>query len=71
MPRLLESNVTLVQTPSADNGWFYIVRGVNGNYYVSALGGKVAENAAIGSKFNLMYDSTHSMGYYVLHKDGT
>lgn len=46
--------VELVESPSRANGQFYIVKDDKGvQYYVSAIGGKIAHGVMVGTKFKL------------------
>ena len=45
--------VTLLETPTNENGYFYIVKSKAGRHYVSSLGGKAAHGLRNGTKLNL------------------
>tara|TARA_R110000868_G_scaffold171110_1_gene406749 strand:- start:41 stop:271 length:231 start_codon:yes stop_codon:yes gene_type:complete len=64
--------VKLVETPTDDNGHFYVVEAdtyVNGSevhYYVSALFGKEAKGLVTGTKLALYRSSSKEMSAYTL-----
>lgn len=60
--------VTLVEHPSRDNGYFYVVKNKNDRFYVSALFGKEATGLPVGSKLKLGYMSNKNFGAYTLGK---
>jgi len=45
--------VTLLESPSPENGHFYIVESKVGRHYVSNLGGKAAQGLRKGTKLKL------------------
>lgn len=67
MERTLLGVVTLLQTPSPQNGQFYVVeRDDKTTTYVSALFGRNAKGLPIGSKLHLSKTTTKSFGAYCL-----
>jgi len=51
-PKLVDM-VTLLETPTNENGYFYIVESKAGRHYVSSLGGKAAQGLRKGTKLKL------------------
>jgi isopenicillin N synthase-like dioxygenase len=58
--------VTLLETPTKENGFFYIVESEKGRHYVSALFGKEAFGMRTGTKLKLYHTESKSYGAYVL-----
>lgn len=58
--------VTLLETPTKENGHFYIVESEKGKHYVSALFGKEAFGLRKGTKLKLYHTQAKSYGAYVL-----
>lgn len=58
--------VQLIETPTKENGFFYIVESEKGKHYVSALFGKEAFGLRKGTKLKLYYTQAKSYGAYTL-----
>lgn len=60
--------VKLVESPTDDNGHFYVVESDKGWHYVSALFGKAAMGLPTGTKLALYRSSTKEMSAYSLER---
>ena len=58
--------VKLIDTPTKENGFFYIVESDKGKHYVSALFGKEAMGLRKGTRLKLYHTQAKSYGAYVL-----
>lgn len=58
--------VKLIETPTKENGFFYIVESEKGKHYVSALFGKEALGMRKGATLKLYHTQAKSYGAYVL-----
>lgn len=60
--------VKLVETPTVDNGHFYVVESDKGRHYVSALFGKAAVGLSNGTRLALWRSSSKDMSAYILER---
>jgi hypothetical protein len=51
--------VTLLEQPTRENGYFYVVEGKAGKYYVSSLFGVAAKGLTTGTQFKLHRTNPH------------